>query len=143
MFVLFVPNSFTSSQLACQLNWQNAAPVSQRSWVQIPYEPEIFFRSYLQLLLTTTWNYYLQLPGRLGDLLVMVWRPKGALKIFLKHSLGTTSSEEFFNSKILTTKKIFIKFLEKFCSLVTCYSQHTLVKVLLGTNPKLLWPQQH
>ena len=30
----------------------SAAPVSQRSWVQIPYGLEIFFRSYLQLLVS-------------------------------------------------------------------------------------------
>ena len=39
---LFGPNLMTSSQLACQLSWQSAAPVSQRSWVQIPYGPEFF-----------------------------------------------------------------------------------------------------
>ena len=44
---LFGPNIMTSSQLACQLSWQSAAPVLQRSWVQIPYGPEFFFfRSY-------------------------------------------------------------------------------------------------
>ena len=30
----------------------SAIPVSQRSWVQIPYGPENFFRSYLQLLVS-------------------------------------------------------------------------------------------
>ena len=39
---LFGSNVMTSSQLACQLNWQSGAPVSQRSWVQIPYRPEFF-----------------------------------------------------------------------------------------------------
>ena len=39
---LFGPNVLTSSQLASYLSWQSAAPVSQRSWVQIPYEPEFF-----------------------------------------------------------------------------------------------------
>ena len=29
-------------RFTCQLNWQSAAPVSQRSWVQIPYGPEFF-----------------------------------------------------------------------------------------------------
>ena len=38
-----------SSQLACQLSWQRAAPVSQRSWVQIPYGPDLF-----QVLFSTT-----------------------------------------------------------------------------------------
>ena len=36
-------------QLACQLIWQSAAPVSQRSWVQIPCGPEFF-----QVLFSTT-----------------------------------------------------------------------------------------
>ena len=27
---------------ACQLSWWSTAPVSQRSWVQIPYRPEFF-----------------------------------------------------------------------------------------------------
>ena len=40
---LFGPNILTSSQLACQLSWQNAAPVSQRPWIQIPYGPEKIF----------------------------------------------------------------------------------------------------
>ena len=39
---LFGPHTLTSSQLAFQLSWQSAAPVSQRSWVQIPYGPEFF-----------------------------------------------------------------------------------------------------
>ena len=39
---LFGPNILTSSQLACQFSQQTAAPVSQRSWVQIPYGPEFF-----------------------------------------------------------------------------------------------------
>ena len=39
---IFGPNTSTSSQLACQLSWQSAAPVSQRSWVHIPYGPEFF-----------------------------------------------------------------------------------------------------
>ena len=39
---LFESNFMTSSQLACQLSWYSAAPVSQRSWVQIPYGPEFF-----------------------------------------------------------------------------------------------------
>ena len=30
--------------LACQLNWQSAAPVPQRSRVRIPYKPDFFFR---------------------------------------------------------------------------------------------------
>ena len=33
-------------------------------------------------------------PGRLGDLLVMVRRPKGALKIFLEHRLGRIRSHD-------------------------------------------------
>ena len=36
---LFGPNIWTSSQLVCQLSWQSAAPVLQRSWVQILYRP--------------------------------------------------------------------------------------------------------
>ena len=40
---LFGPNILTSSQLACQLSWQKAAPVSQRPWIQIPYGPEKIF----------------------------------------------------------------------------------------------------
>ena len=40
--------------LACQLSWQSTAPVSQRSWVQIPYRPEFFsgllFRTFSGLL---------------------------------------------------------------------------------------------
>ena len=39
---LFGPNILTSSQWACYLSRQSAAPVSQRSWVQIPYRPEFF-----------------------------------------------------------------------------------------------------
>ena len=39
---LYGTNIMTNSQLACQLSWQSAAPVSQRSWVQIPYRPEFF-----------------------------------------------------------------------------------------------------
>ena len=39
---LFGSNFMSSSQLAFQLSWQSAAPVSQRSWVQIPYGPEFF-----------------------------------------------------------------------------------------------------
>ena len=41
---LFGTNIKTSSQLACQLSRQSNAPVSQGSWVQIPYKPTIFFR---------------------------------------------------------------------------------------------------
>ena len=48
---LFRPNIMTSSQLACQLSWQSAAPVLQRSWVQIPYGPEFFFFQVLFQLL--------------------------------------------------------------------------------------------
>ena len=40
---LFGPNILTSSQWACYLSRQSAAPVSQRSWVQIPYRPEFFW----------------------------------------------------------------------------------------------------
>ena len=40
---IFGPNILISSQLACQLSWWSAAPVSQRSRVQIPYGPEFFF----------------------------------------------------------------------------------------------------
>ena len=47
---IFGPNIMISSQLACSFSWQSAAPVSHRSWVQIPYRPEFFFRSYFQLL---------------------------------------------------------------------------------------------
>ena len=36
----------TSSQFACQLSWQSIASVSQRSWVQIPY-------NFLGLIFTT------------------------------------------------------------------------------------------
>ena len=36
----FGTNIRTSSQLACYVCWWSAAPVSQRSWVQIPYGPE-------------------------------------------------------------------------------------------------------
>ena len=32
------------SQLACQLNWQSAAPASQKARVRIPYKPDFFFR---------------------------------------------------------------------------------------------------
>ena len=39
---LFGANMMTSSQLACKLSWQSTAPVSQRSWVQILYRPELF-----------------------------------------------------------------------------------------------------
>ena len=39
---LFGTNTVTSSQLACQLSCQSTAPLSQRSWVQIPYRPEFF-----------------------------------------------------------------------------------------------------
>ena len=46
---LFGPDTLTSSQLACYLNCYSAAPVSQSSWVQIPYGPEFF-----QVLFSTT-----------------------------------------------------------------------------------------
>ena len=39
---LFGTNIVTSSQLACQLSWYSASPVSQRSGVQISYRPESF-----------------------------------------------------------------------------------------------------
>ena len=48
---LFGTNIKTSSQLACQLIWQSAAPVSKRSWVQIPCRPECFFQALFSLLL--------------------------------------------------------------------------------------------
>ena len=32
----------TSSHLARWFNWQSAAPVSQRSWVRIPFKPKFF-----------------------------------------------------------------------------------------------------
>ena len=47
---IFGPNIMISSQLACSFSWKSAAPVSHRSWVQIPYRPEFFF----QVLLSTT-----------------------------------------------------------------------------------------
>ena len=40
---LFRTNTVISCQFACQLRWQSTAQVSQRSWVQIPYRPEVFF----------------------------------------------------------------------------------------------------
>ena len=48
---LFGTNIITSSQLACQLSWQSAAPASHRSWVQIPYRPQFFFQALFSLLL--------------------------------------------------------------------------------------------
>ena len=47
---LFASNIMIGSQLACQLSWQSAAPVSQRSWVQIPYSPQFFHASFSLLL---------------------------------------------------------------------------------------------
>ena len=32
----------TSSQLASKLSWWSTAPLSERSWVQIPYRHEFF-----------------------------------------------------------------------------------------------------
>ena len=46
----------TSSQLACQLSWQSTAPLSQRSWVQIPHRPEFFFRPYFHYYLSSVHN---------------------------------------------------------------------------------------
>ena len=44
MNFIYLKSSFITWMvyLACQLNWQSAAPASQRSWVQIPYGPEFF-----------------------------------------------------------------------------------------------------
>ena len=39
---LFGPNILTISHLASLLSWQSAAPVLQRSWIQIPHGPEFF-----------------------------------------------------------------------------------------------------
>ena len=39
---LFGTNITTSSQLAYWLGWWSVAPVSQRSWVRIPYRSEFF-----------------------------------------------------------------------------------------------------
>ena len=47
---LFGSNIMIGSQLACQLSWQSAAPVSQRSWVPIPYRPQFFHDSFSLLL---------------------------------------------------------------------------------------------
>ena len=49
----FLPQSFElqDSKYAIIKRYR-AALVLQRSWVQIPYRPEIFFRSYLQLLVS-------------------------------------------------------------------------------------------
>ena len=44
-------NIRSSSQLACYVSWWSAAPVSKRSWVQIPYGPEFFSG----LIFTTAW----------------------------------------------------------------------------------------
>ena len=40
-----------TSHLAYQLSWQSAAPVWQRSWVQIPCSPDFFFQALFSLLL--------------------------------------------------------------------------------------------
>ena len=53
---LFGPKTLTSSHLACQLSWQSAAAVLQRSWVQIPNEPEIFFRPYFNYQFSSVHN---------------------------------------------------------------------------------------
>ena len=45
---LFRSNIMTNSQMARYLSWYSAAPVSQRSWVQIPYGPEFFFRPFFK-----------------------------------------------------------------------------------------------
>ena len=57
---LFGSNIMTSSQLACQLSWQSAAPVSHGSWVQIPYGPEFFSG-----LISTTSSVVFKLRGSL------------------------------------------------------------------------------
>ena len=51
---LFGTNIMNSSQLACQLSWSSAAPVSLRSLVQIPYRPEYFQALFSPLL--TWWS---------------------------------------------------------------------------------------
>ena len=45
---LFGSNIMTNSQMARYLSWYSAAPVWQRSWVQIPYGPEFFFRPFFK-----------------------------------------------------------------------------------------------
>ena len=45
---LFGSKIMTNSQMACYLSWYSAAPVWQRSWVQIPYGPESFFRPFFK-----------------------------------------------------------------------------------------------
>ena len=51
---LFGTNIINSSQLACQLSWLSAAPVSLRSLVQISYRPEYFHALFSPLL--TWWS---------------------------------------------------------------------------------------
>ena len=51
---LYRINIISSSQLAGQLSWQSAAPVTLWSCIQIPYRPESFFQALFSLLLKST-----------------------------------------------------------------------------------------
>ena len=42
----------TSSQLARQFSWKSTAPILQRSWIQIPFRPGIFFFRPVTLIFT-------------------------------------------------------------------------------------------
>ena len=51
------PTKMTSSQWAWKLNWSSTAPVSQRSWVRIPFKPG-FFQTFFRYCSNSVNNNY-------------------------------------------------------------------------------------